>query len=73
MSTYHVIDDFGCEVFKHPDPARRQASRRVREESGLNGSANFVIEKRERVYTTQTLEEAIKGTPFDPAFQHAAA
>lgn len=68
MTTHHVIDDFGVEVFKSEDAAAAKRAADHGKASKLNGSTNFHVERRERVYTTSTLEEAIKDTPFDPNF-----
>lgn len=68
MTMYHVLDDRDQTVFSNEflNSAVRAAdhSKKIK----LNGSANFHVEKRERIYTTSTLGEAIKGTPYDPAF-----
>lgn len=69
MTMYHVTDQEGREIFKSEDFAA--AKRAADTAPTMNcmkaqGSTIFNVEKRERVYTTQTLDEAIKGTPFDP-------
>lgn len=65
---YHVLDPFDREVFKNEDPAVAKRAADAAKIMHTNGCDNFHVEKRERVYTTTTLEEAVKGTPFDPKF-----
>lgn len=65
---YHVQDDDGREVGKSEKLSIASRYADEAKKRKLNGSANFHVEERIRVYTTTTLEEAIKDTPFDPAY-----
>lgn len=68
MTMYHVLDAFGREVFKSEDQGVAKRAADAAKIMRTGGCDNFHVEKRERVYTTTTLEEAIKGTPFDPGY-----
>lgn len=63
---YHVFDNSGVEVFKAETFARAKGWAEEARNIKLNGHTVFIVEKRERVWTTMTLDEAIRGTSYDP-------
>lgn len=68
MAMYHVLDVFGVEVHKSEDRAQAHRAADQARAIKLNGCTVFNVEKREHVYTTQTLDEAVKGTSADPSY-----
>lgn len=68
MAMYHVLDAFDIEVHKSESLAIATRAAEQAKTIKLNGCTVFNVEKRERVYTTQTLDEAVKGTPADPNY-----